>query len=164
MGIIMEHTEENITKAGITLSHTTKMRTSSNLFSRYFIFNLTRNLSELLSSMNDGPASRSQIDDLSEASVSIRVKEEVGAQVWERSAAVDESLQNATYLYMEHADHLLTNITQYTKLKNLEKLVICNLQSEKLSRLFQSLSTSVAATINIVEPEPPIGVVVEQNE
>lgn len=77
-------------------------------------------------------------------------KEEVAAQVWRRSAAVDEVRLYVTYVYLEYLSSTLTNITLFTEHKNGKMLVMPELQSPKLQRVFEPLPDSVAPALKIM--------------
>lgn len=66
------------------------MRPFRKKFAPYFIFNLVQNVSEILSRIEEGLASKVQFNDLGQASSSAQQAELVAAEMWERSAAVEE--------------------------------------------------------------------------
>lgn len=92
------------------------------------------------------------------------IKKEAAAEVWERSACVDEALPYMTHLYLEHANSALTNSSLYTEHEKGEKWVMYQLQSSKLSEVFESQPDSVAAAPGIVKPERQAKAVVEPHE
>lgn len=57
------------------------------------MFNRTQNTFEVLARKDDGFALRSLANELSEATSPMIKKEEVATEVWERSEAVDKTLQ-----------------------------------------------------------------------
>lgn len=69
-----------------------------------------------------------------------------------------------TYLYLEHANSALTSNALYTKHTNREKWFTFKLQRVKLSKVFESLPDSVAATLGIMKLDPPTKAVVTLDE
>lgn len=114
------------------------------------MFNGTLNVFEVLSRNEDRFAARSQANDLTEATASVTDKEEVAAEVWERSAAVGEAQQYAISLHLEHVNRALISIELYTKNKNWERWVINELLGPEASNVSDLLHACVAAALRFV--------------
>lgn len=73
----------NIIGTWTALTQADGMHSFSKIFSSYLQFHGTPNVSEALSTKENGFASRSQTSDLAEATGPVREKEGVAADVWD---------------------------------------------------------------------------------
>lgn len=88
----------------------------------------------------------------------------MAAEVSDKLADIDQALQYVTHLYLEFVNGALKNDAQYTEHRNREEWVIYELQSRKLSRLFESLPGFVVDALGVMNPELPTRAVVEPDE
>lgn len=91
-------------------------------------------------------------------------KKEVAAELWERSAALDEELRYVAYRYLEHVNRALVNNALYKKQTNWGKWVLYELPGPKLSWVFELLPDTVVAALGILKPAPTANDVVELYE
>lgn len=96
-----------IKKVWIALGQSTEMHVFSRTVLSYFMFNHTCNLFEVPSSKNDGSASSWRADDIGEASVPVRERELVAAEVWKKCSAVDEVMRYVTHPKVKYANSKL---------------------------------------------------------
>lgn len=76
------------------------MRPFFEMISFHFMVSRTRDVFQILSTRQDGLVPKLQAIDLLEATGALTKKKEVASKVWNRSAAVYETLQCVTYLYL----------------------------------------------------------------
>lgn len=115
------------------------MRRCSRKIVPYLLFTQTRDVIEVLPGNGDCFAPQLHADEFGEVCGSMYEKEEVAADAWERSVAVDQALEYEAYLYVEHIYWALTDNALYTRLTHYKELVVCKLQTMKLPGGFESL-------------------------
>lgn len=124
------------------------------MVSCYFILNCTGNVFEVLSKQENGYGSRSQGNDLEQATGSLIEKKEEAAKVWGRSEVVDEALRCIIYLYLDHFHSAMKNNVLYTGYLIWDGWVMYELQCAKLSKVLVFLPDSVAALFGIMNLKP----------
>lgn len=75
---------------------------------------------------------RLKVNDIIEFCGFVCKQDKVAAEVWKRSAAVDEELKYKTYVYTKHANNVMRKNTLYIDIKYFQKLVMYNAQSPKI--------------------------------
>lgn len=103
---------------------------------------------EVLSRKEEFFAPRPQTIDLGEAPGPVSESKVVAAEIWKRLAAVNETLQYVTLLYLEHVESVFNNIVMYTELRNSEKLFINNLQSPNFKDVWAAAWTILSCARN----------------
>lgn len=155
---------QDITKALITLANAARMRPFSNMGALYLMWNRILKDFEISSRREHIFAVKVQTSSLGKISVPLRLKEEVAAELWERSAAVYKVLHYVTYLPRKQLNSLVMNNALYTEHRKRERCAINKLLSQKLPRVFESLSDSIAAAQRVVKLEHPSRAIVELEE
>lgn len=77
------------------------------------MFNRPPHGSEVLSRKEDDFAPEKKTNALGDLFIPMWKKEEMAAEKWERSVAVDEALQYVIYVYLNLVNSALANIAQY---------------------------------------------------
>lgn len=76
-------------------------------------------------------------------------------------SSLGETWLYKTFLCVEHANSELVNSLLCTELTNRTKFVLYNLQSPKLSSIFESPTDSVLTVHEIIKQKHPISAIVE---
>lgn len=163
-GALIGYTVQKTSKAWIVLAQGSEMPPCSEMRSPHLISNRTCNVLEVLPRKEDCFAPTLQTHDLVEAFGSVSRKEEVGAEIRERSAAIEKPLRYVTYLFVKPVDSALKNHALYIELTKEDKLVVYKFRGRKLSRVCELLLDSFSASLGIMEVEAPIKAVLELNE
>lgn len=88
------------------------------MVSFYVMFNPRQNIFKIFSRKEDCYPPKLRANDFVDATVSVSEKEEVAAEVWAKSASIDETLRYDTYIYPEHVASKLKRIALYIERVN----------------------------------------------
>lgn len=104
------------------------------------------------------------MNDLAEATGTVSEKEEVAADVCDRSSAVDDALRYVAYMYLKHVNRAMKKNALYTEHAHWERWVMYKIEDANLRRMFESLPNFVAVALGIMKTELLIRAVVELDE
>lgn len=116
--MLITYIVQTTTKMWIARAHAAGMRQFYETFSFYNMFNRMGHVYEVWLRKGNGYATKPQSVDLAEATGHVHKKEEVAAEMYNRSEVVDETLQYVSCLYPERANRELRNNARHTEYKN----------------------------------------------
>lgn len=128
------------------------------------MFSHRQNIFEVFSRKTDRFATRLKANDPADVAGLVSDKEQVTAQVSDKSAQVDVALQYVTDLYQEHVKSVLTNTALYVEQKYWEKRVVNEPGGVKYRKVSETVPDSVMAALENTKPEPMTRAVVEIGE